>query len=175
MKTRKCKVCDEEKPLDSAHFKTAGQWYKHVCCICFNERRRERLKIDSAYANKVREQSRNSWNRHRGRRIADQKLYRENNKANIARSKRNSQLKFKYGISIEEFNRLLKIQKGKCKICNRFPKITKAHPTLTVDHCHQTGKVRGLLCRSCNTALGLFYEDKTSITNALKYLTNAGK
>ena len=56
-----------------------------------------------------------------------------------------------YGITQEDYNLLLEKQDGKCAICKRPPKEGKI---LCVDHCHGTGKVRGLLCHGCNTAIG---------------------
>lgn len=55
-----------------------------------------------------------------------------------------------YGLSVQEFDDLVKVQKGKCAICKKKVK-------LVVDHCHSTGRVRGLLCSMCNGHLG-FYE-----------------
>lgn len=64
---------------------------------------------------------------------------------------RNKHLKRKYGITVEQYNEMLRNQNGTCKICNRACKTGKF---LAVDHCHKTGKVRGLLCALCNTNLG---------------------
>jgi hypothetical protein len=70
-----------------------------------------------------------------------------------------------YGITSIIYHEMLKGQEGKCKICNMTP-----DDTLHIDHCHTTGKVRGLLCKSCNTALGLFKDNKDSLKSALIYL-----
>jgi hypothetical protein len=78
-------------------------------------------------------------------------------------------LKFRYNITYEDFVDMYKKQDGKCLICNT-PKILGTKLGLNIDHCHVTLKVRGLLCRSCNTALGLLKEDKVVITNLLKYI-----
>jgi hypothetical protein len=56
-----------------------------------------------------------------------------------------------YGISVADYEEMRQKQGGRCKICKRPPKKFK----LAVDHCHKTGKVRGLLCASCNRALGI--------------------
>jgi hypothetical protein len=73
----------------------------------------------------------------------------------------------KYGIDESIFNDLLIKQDHKCKICN----ININKPTCTIDHDHNTNEVRGLLCRNCNTALGLFNDNINSLLNAIKYLT----
>lgn len=77
--------------------------------------------------------------------------------------KRNNR-KYYYGISDKEYQRMLFNQKGICSICER-----KLDPPC-VDHDHKTGKVRGLLCGKCNTAIGYFSDNTTSLRNAITYL-----
>lgn len=72
-----------------------------------------------------------------------------------------------YGISRAEWERLLQEQGGRCAVCFR-------EAPLAVDHCHKTGKVRGLLCRSCNCAIGLFHEDTERMAQAVTYLRTRG-
>jgi len=79
--------------------------------------------------------------------------------------KRKRWLKSKYGISTDDYHKMFKSQKEKCKICG-----IKTTEFLHVDHCHTTGKVRGLLCPMCNKGLGLFKDDKRSLRRAIKYL-----
>lgn len=71
-----------------------------------------------------------------------------------------------YGLTVEQHAEILKAQDGKCKICNELPK-TKS---LFVDHCHKTGKVRGLLCVYCNSLLGMAKDSPTILQNAINYL-----
>ena len=90
--------------------------------------------------------------------------------AAIARTKYNAklnQLKKKYNLTIEQYTELANGQEGRCKICGRSDK------KLAVDHCHVTGIVRGLLCRTCNSAIGLFQESLDNVKNAAVYLTAA--
>ena len=74
----------------------------------------------------------------------------------------------KYGITPEQYEVMLKEQKDKCKICERMfdEETTVPH----VDHCHSTGKVRGLVCRSCNTGLGFFEDNTEWLKKAITYL-----
>jgi hypothetical protein len=72
---------------------------------------------------------------------------------------------WRYGISRDDFAAMLEAQNHACGICRRAFQRT-AH----VDHCHITGLVRGLLCSSCNTGLGLFGEDATFLRNAIAYM-----
>lgn len=80
-----------------------------------------------------------------------------------------------YGISVAKYKEMYAKCGGTCHICggegfsmssNRNENSAK----LAVDHCHATGKVRGLLCHNCNRALGLMHDNKERITNMLKYL-----
>lgn len=82
---------------------------------------------------------------------------------------KNSRLKYKYGISLEDYQKLLDSQNGVCAICwdkNIYKK------TLVVDHCHTSDKVRGLLCDNCNLALGLTKDNPEILLRAIKYLNN---
>jgi hypothetical protein len=71
-----------------------------------------------------------------------------------------------YGITPEEYDALLRLQNGVCKICGR----TAGKRRLSVDHDHATGVVRGLLCNPCNVALGLLDENPETLRSAIRYL-----
>lgn len=73
-----------------------------------------------------------------------------------------------YGITQEQYDELFVKQKGKCKICGRHQLTLKAR--LAVDHNHETGKVRSLLCTNCNSAIGLVSEDITVLKKMIKYI-----
>ena len=73
----------------------------------------------------------------------------------------------RYGITQEDFNKMLVDQNNLCKICNTEFKSTK---DTHIDHCHDSSKVRGLLCSSCNLALGQFNDNTDNMDNAIKYL-----
>lgn len=81
---------------------------------------------------------------------------------------RPKQLYDKYGITIEEYNKLLLDQNYVCKICNN----KNENRNLCVDHCHSTGKVRGLLCDQCNTGLGKFKDSVDLLKESINYLIN---
>lgn len=78
------------------------------------------------------------------------KNYRKNNKEKI----RDHLLKRRFGITLEEYNQILENQNYCCKICERHE--SKFKISLAVDHDHETGKIRGLLCSKCNTTLGWY-------------------
>jgi hypothetical protein len=66
---------------------------------------------------------------------------------------------------------MLQEQDYKCAICGNEDEVEGRR--LAIDHCHDTGHVRGLLCGKCNRGLGLFYDDEELLQNAIKYLKNA--
>ena len=82
---------------------------------------------------------------------------------------KNNSYKTKYNISLEDYNKMLINQNNKCDIC----KIE--FNNLVVDHCHTTGKVRGLLCNGCNSGIGFFKENKVTILNSIEYLNKHEK
>jgi len=80
----------------------------------------------------------------------------------------------KFGIGLKEVSDLLDIQRGCCAICKDslvYPNSTKRY---AIDHNHKTGKVRGLLCSDCNTALGKFRDNPDIVYNAFEYLLIEG-
>lgn len=77
-------------------------------------------------------------------------------------------LKKEYGITPEEYSELLFLQGGVCAICSQDCQTGKK---LSVDHNHNTGEVRGLLCHNCNRAVGLLDDDPELMFKAAAYLT----
>lgn len=84
------------------------------------------------------------------------------NKENPAKS-RNDNLRKRYGITSIEYDQMYLKQKGLCLVCELPEK-------LYVDHCHNTKKVRGLLCNSCNLGLGHLKDNIDNLKRAIKYL-----
>jgi len=78
-------------------------------------------------------------------------------------------MKNNYGLDFDEYNKLLEKQNGACAICGSLPPNTHKK-RLSIDHCHTTGRVRGLLCDSCNTALGLLKDSPDLMLKAISYL-----
>ena len=74
----------------------------------------------------------------------------------------------KFDLSIEEYNTLIVKQNNRCKLCGKPPK----NRALAIDHCHITGRIRGLLCVSCNTSLGQLGDSVEAIEKVLVYLSN---
>lgn len=82
-------------------------------------------------------------------------------------SNRKSHLKRRFGLTLEQYDEMLKSQGGGCALCKRPP---PARSALHVDHDHETGRVRGLLCFTCNNALGDFEDDAVRLREAARYV-----
>lgn len=84
------------------------------------------------------------------------------------RKVKNRMLKHKYGITIDDYEEMLNKQGYVCLICKESQKL-QSRP-LEVDHCHKSGRVRGLLCMRCNTSLGYINDDIGILKAMIKYL-----
>jgi hypothetical protein len=99
-----------------------------------------------------------------------EKKYREKYPEKIKIKQRVSALKRNYGITLEEYNTILISQNGKCAICQE-----EKDETLAVDHNHETGFVRGLLCRHCNHVVGFAKDNITILNRTISYLEKENK
>ena len=88
-------------------------------------------------------------------------------KSATARSLRKSKLKAQYGMTVEAYDAMLEVQGGVCKICSANPEKGRR---LSVDHCHTTGRIRGLLCSNCNLAIGSMRDNPLFLESAAQYL-----
>lgn len=108
--------------------------------------------------------------RHSACKECDKARVKARHKANPDRTK-NNDLKRNYGITLQEHQQMFENQNGVCAICKnpgdgRWKK-------LCVDHCHTTGKVRGLLCKRCNIALGEVGDNISTLQKMIEYLAAA--
>ena len=78
----------------------------------------------------------------------------------------------RFGLALGEYDQMIVDQMGMCAICSREGNVGGI--ALAVDHCHNTGKVRGLLCNPCNTSIGLLGDDATLVLKAAAYLVERG-
>jgi hypothetical protein len=114
----------------------------------------DRLKNDPDRIEKLRE-----W----------QKRYREKNRRALSDSER----KRRFGITPEKYAELFKSQNGTCAICKNSETATRLGKVkaLSVDHCHKSGAIRGLLCSDCNTGIGKLKDDVKILQSAIHYLS----
>ena len=99
---------------------------------------------------------------------ANQKRYHLKNPNARANARANARLKYIFNITLEDYNLMLKYQDFLCAIC-KTPS-DKFRRLFDVDHCHSTGKIRGLLCLNCNKGVGLFKDNVATLENAINYL-----
>lgn len=93
----------------------------------------------------------------------DSLTYYYTNKESLVEKRKDYHYRRTYGISLEERDSKEARQNGRCMICNE-------EKALVVDHCHDSGKVRDMLCITCNQALGMFKEDKEILERAIIYI-----
>lgn len=99
-----------------------------------------------------------------------QRAYYKRNKERINYNRMKYHLFHSYGITPEEYDKLVVKQDGKCALCDRVSNQNKPYGRLQVDHDHLTGKVRGLLCVQCNVDLGRFETMLPRLDEIVEYL-----
>lgn len=146
---KQCSICKIIKNNNEFAFQNKKvKKIMSACKECSNKKQREKRKNNLLA---IRKRDKEQYQKHKEKRI---KAAREYRKKYPDRTK-NTNLKVKYGISIDDYYRMFKDQHGKCAICGIHQ--DKINKPLCVDHCHNTNKIRGLLCDNCNKFLG-FYE-----------------
>jgi hypothetical protein len=83
-------------------------------------------------------------------------------------------MRCRFKIGLEQYTAMFEAQSGRCAICRNPERVidhhTKRPRRLAVDHCHKTGRIRGLLCHDCNVAIGLLRECRAYLEAAIEYL-----
>ncbi len=163
MKTcNKCKIPKEEKEFYKNSHSSDG--LKSICKTCTS------VSAKNYYDNNIEQVKEYSRNHH----LINKE---ENNKRNRERFHKNPELKRKqrlrpYKITQDQFDILMEVSGYKCNICSLSQKDNKLifKKDLSIDHCHKTGQVRGILCTSCNLGLGYFKDNRSLLNKATKYL-----
>jgi hypothetical protein len=166
IESKQCNVCGERKPL-TEFYKADGcvDGRRGDCRTCFQAKRKAHRDANPDVLEAARARTRR-WM------AENPERYAENHRRFVEsggqkRSFRKTHLKKKYGLTPEQYEARLERQGGVCLICGRPPGKTALH----VDHCHVTGRVRGLLCFRCNAALGQFDHDPEVIARAHEYVS----
>lgn len=158
---KRCSKCGELKPLTAFYRqKNCRDGYRNDCKACFAAR------------------SKQWYRRNREHAIAQVKAWQQANPERVsatraaARSRRraidrDARLRRVFGISSDQYAAILVEQSGGCALCGRTPPPGRS---LHVDHHHETGVVRGLLCFRCNAGIGQFREDRLRLADAIVYL-----
>lgn len=184
MEKKKCRVCGEEKTLDcfnlhhlKGQYKYISDKYRSECKLC-------QRKIAKDYRERNKEKLRQQRIRRKDKIKAwKEKYYSDPQKKEEARAYSrayyykqngiekgfNSKLRTRFGITRDQYDFLLKCQNDGCAICGANV-ARKNAKHLAVDHDHQTGKVRGLLCTRCNRVIGSFQDNPDLLRKAAQYL-----
>jgi hypothetical protein len=146
-----CKKCSTNKSFESFYKSSRNKdGYRFVCKTCENEYNR---KYDKTYYPKNQENI-----------LKKKRSWYSKNKVTV----KNRMLKKSYNIELHEYENLSNKQNNCCAICEvHQSNLTKS---LAVDHDHKTGKIRGLLCGNCNTALGLLKENVELYQKSIIYI-----
>lgn len=160
--SKACTRCAEVKPIDKENYRLVKETRSDVPYVYFKEICR---KCESAYTKKFNQSYLTPEKR---------KELNEKSRNNYDPEKnKDSCLRRNYGITSEDYKRMFALQGGLCAICYKPSTTLGRHgkiENLAVDHCHATGKVRGLLCSKCNRGLGLFNDDIPRIESAIAYI-----
>ena len=160
---KRCNVCKELKPL-SDFYRAAGMrdGHRNDCKRCNLSAKHERYVANpEPTKERVRQWQRVNADRHQ----ATQRRIRQSPEGR--RRSREGYLRRKYGITQADYDARLAKQNGGCAICGRAP---AAKGSLHVDHDHESGRVRGLLCFRGNNALGDFGDGVGQLRRAIEYL-----
>ena len=163
---KRCRICNETKSFDAFYrMKEIRDGYRNECKACNLAARAAKYASDADMQTRARSRAK-QW------RIDNRERFEATRKAYVASgrysaSSRRSHLKRTFGMTQDGYEARLREQGGGCAVCGRPPKPGKS---LHVDHDHETGRVRGLLCFKCNAALGQLDDDLERIEAALIYV-----
>jgi Recombination endonuclease VII len=135
-----------------------------------DERRKKAAKQAREYRAKNPEKARANWRKWAA--ANPDKVFTDRRRKQIrewAAANRGKRREYKYGVSQEAFDAILQTQNFRCAACKSdLRAIRSKHVHL--DHCHDTGRIRGVLCHSCNMALGLMKEDSSRLKALAAYI-----
>jgi hypothetical protein len=158
---KRCKKCGEIKPIDDFYRATGMvDGHRSECKSCHRVKQRlwYQANREHAIAEVKRWQQENKEHLNQYRRE-----YRKGREAEA----REGHLRRKFGLTQADYDELFAKQGGGCRICRRPPGKISLH----VDHDHETGEIRGLLCVGCNNALGQFHDDTQLLGRAITYVS----
>jgi hypothetical protein len=173
MKTNNCNKCNVIKNFDTNLYCSSCRKLVNLeIAKKWRENNKEKIKANQIEINKKIKIQRKEFNQIFKEEDLEIKKtqfrkYRAEGKEYLGARKR--MLKQKYNLSIEEFDKMFETQNFKCAICSNTHSYGRRN-TLHVDHCHETGKVRGLLCNNCNAGMGLLQDNIENLKKAIEYL-----
>lgn len=162
-----CPKCKVEKELSEDNFYTSNQTKSGFRCYCKSCVNRQNKDYDNLNKDKLKRRvikSRNRSEDSKNRHVIATSKYRNNN----IESTKSRIMQRKYNIDLNDYNNMFQEQKGCCDICSK--KLKYLDKATHIDHCHNSNRVRGLLCNSCNLALGHFKDNINTLLKAIEYL-----
>lgn len=168
-----CTKCELTKPLDRFSPRARPPGRKSGWCKdCTNEYARTWRAINPDA--KQRKYTKTYRERHPEKVREMQRDWYDRNRGVLVQARWARRIRENHGLTVDEYDAMLTEQDGKCAICRKdaADEQRKAFwdTHLSVDHCHSTGAVRGLLCNSCNLAIGKFSDDPVLLLRAASYL-----
>ncbi len=148
---RLCKDCGLAKPL--SHFRVERGCHRYQCNSCRSEYRRREYATRKELRIKNRET------------CAARRVKLHETGITLARM---DELKKRFGLTPEQYQAMWQEQNGQCRICGS--PLIPGKGGHAIDHCHNSGRVRGLLCNGCNSGLGYFRDDPERMLRAIAYL-----
>lgn len=178
-KVKLCGRCKETLPIECFYISPKNERIDWACRECtsvyrrdYYEQHQDEIKIRRGPMNREYARRRRQTDpEYRQRSIAAVRAFwnKLSPAERAALNKRKKLLK-RYGLSVEQWDALNAAQNGACAICERVPAQAR---NFHVDHCHKTGRVRGLLCAQCNVALGWFEHVAGRLDRVHEYLAKA--
>lgn len=160
MQLKVCCRCHSPKP--EQEFYLINGRPRGKCRACYSEYQKERYQKD---LERRKAMSRADFAANRERRMETTRAWRARN----PRKMRDARLRRTWGIGIDEYEALLVAQGGRCAVCHGTDTGIR-WACFAVDHDHNTGAIRGLLCRRCNVAIGLFEDTAEFLRSGADYL-----
>jgi len=193
MNYKTCSKCGRELPMNTEYFyqdRNGRDGLKSKCIECVKQSVKKRAEMNRSYwkthdpynenetkicrvCRKEYPKTKEYWYKHIRRgsglsyecKLSHDKFMRDKN------------LRKRFGITLDQYNKMFEEQDGRCAICGKEETIIRHSDdvSLAVDHDHKTGKIRKLVCHSCNVGLGFFSDDVELLEKAIKYLKSNGK
>jgi hypothetical protein len=153
MNVKKCAKCEKIKPIQDFNLRyTNSNSYQSRCKVC------------------VVEDNKLYWLANKNKMKKNYKRWISNNPTH----RKDKRLQKMYGITFAQYQTMITAQSGLCAICHKPESATNKRTgeiaELSVDHCHKTGQIRGLLCQSCNLGIGNLNDDPNLCLSAASYL-----
>ena len=163
---KRCTKCGRNRLLDEFHRHVRSPDGRDTrCAECCSKQKKTRYKNNPTHRRRIREKERewraNNAGTRRGAVLRQLAAERKNQHRRTLR---------RYGLTVRDYKEMLAAQDYRCAICGSTNPYHKSK-VFCVDHCHETGKIRGLLCHPCNNGLGRFQDDPKLLRAAAKYLT----